>query len=132
MSDEVWRQLGTASFYGLAVSSALFFVLYMLLSPWWKTPTGRNIMALMGALAASACYFAWVIHQEGVPPRFYPIRFVLFTALFLAIAWRVVLFVRAQLLERFRPKGDENEGNQVAGDRHVYGDRRDGGPADPA
>lgn len=132
MSDELWRTMGTVSFYALAVASGLFCTLYLFLSPWWKTSTGRNIMALMGTLAASSCYFAWVIARGGVPAGFYPIRFMLFTGLFLAIAWRVVIFVRAQLLARVRPKGDENERNQVASDRDGSGDAGDGGIAGPA
>lgn len=126
MSDEVWRLLGNLSFYGLTAVSGIFCVLYLTLSPWWKTQTGRNIMALMGSLALSAGYFTWAIVRQGVPPWFYPIRFFLFTSLFLAIGWRVVIFVRAQLLVRHRPKGDDNDGNQVASDRDGSGDTRNG------
>lgn len=106
MNEEFWRQAGDIAFYSLASVSFLFVALYFLLSPWWRTETGRNIMAVMGSLAVTAVYFSLAIRQGGVPWGFFPIRFFLFTSLALAVGWRVVLFVRRQLLVR---KSDRKE-----------------------
>lgn len=111
MSQHFWVEAGNVAFYGLAGVSALFVLAYFLLSPWWKTETGRNIMAVMGSLALTAAYFSLAISQGGVPWGFYPIRFLLFSSLLLAVGWRLVLFVRAQLLARSDKTEKKEEGN---------------------
>jgi zinc transporter ZupT len=101
-----WKTLGDVAFYVAAVSAVLFALLYLVFAPWWKTETGRNIMAVMGSLAAAMGYFAWVISRGGVPGGFYPVRALLFLSIAAAILWRVTLLVRTQLLRK--PK----EGNK--------------------
>lgn len=101
-----WNTAGDVAFYAVAGISVLFVVLYTVLSPWWKTATGRNIMFLMSMIAAITGYFAWAINQDGeLPHGFYPVRFGLFAGLATAIGWRVVIFVRAQVLARRSKEG---------------------------
>jgi hypothetical protein len=95
-----WQSYGDLAFYALAGVTVVFSFAYLFLAPWYRTATGRNIMAVMGSLAAALAYFAWVIANKGVPAGFYPARALLFTALFAAVAWRLWLFVRHQLLHK--------------------------------
>lgn len=101
-----WQQYGDLAFYACAVVSLVFVVVYMLLAPWWRTTTGRNIMAVMASVALTFCYFAYAIKEGGVPYGFYPIRAMLFTAVFLSIGWRIVILIRAQT-------GARKENNRV-------------------
>lgn len=93
-----WQTYGDWAFYITAVISVLFAVLYLLLAPWWRSTTGRNVMAVMGTLAVAFTYFAWVISKGGVPQGFYPMRAFIFTCLGLSIGWRLVMFVRHHLV----------------------------------
>jgi hypothetical protein len=104
-----WQTYGNWAFFAAAVAAVLFALLYLAFAPWWKTATGRNIMSVMGALAISFAYFAWVISMGGVPASFYPVRAILFTCIALAIGWRVWMFFRVQILQRKRDKRDELE-----------------------
>lgn len=103
-----WKTAGDIAFYAAAGSSVLFALLYLISAPWWRTETGRNIMAVMGSLGFAMGYFAWVIARGGVPGGFWPIRALIFSAIALAILWRVTLLVRTQWLRK--PKeGNRNE-----------------------
>jgi hypothetical protein len=105
-----WKLFGDIAFYGTATSAAVFALLYLVFAPWWKTETGRNIMAVMGSIAIAFVYFAWVIAQGGVPGSFYPARALIFTGIGLSITWRLVRFVKIQLPLLREPKeGNENE-----------------------
>jgi hypothetical protein len=104
----MWKIVGDWAFLGVAISAGLFSLLYLFLSPWYKTTTGRNIMAVMGSLAIATIYFAIAIQIGRIPFGFYPTRALIFTALFAAIAWRVVIFVREQLLVRKEGKQDHD------------------------
>lgn len=107
MANVGWAEAGVVMFLAFTAVSVLFLVLYTVLSPWWKTPTGRNIMTLMAALAGAGVYFSWAYFNGGTPPAYYPVRFGIFTVLFLAVTWRVVLFVRAQVLCRRASRSEE-------------------------
>jgi len=113
IDTESWRAFGDVAFLAVAASAGTFAILYLVLSPWWKTPAGRNIMAVMGILAAMAIYFAWVIHRGGVPTGFWPARAILFTAFAAAISWRVVIFVRAQVLARQNEKEKQDHETEL-------------------
>jgi hypothetical protein len=102
-----WKDYGDWAFFACAGVAVVFAVLYLFVAPWWKSPTGRNIMAVMGSMALALGYFAWVIAAHGVPPGFYPVRAILFTGIALAIGWRVVLLVRVQVLQRNRDRNVE-------------------------
>lgn len=107
MDDFGWKQAGECAFYAFTASSIVFMVLYGFLSPWWRSPTGRNIMLVMGLLAVTSGYFT-TAYWAGVSPVLdYPIRFFLFSGLFVAVSWRVVLFVREQILARRSDRSDE-------------------------
>lgn len=95
-----WEAYGNVAFYACATAAVMFVLMYLVITPWWRTEAGRNIMAVMGTLAVAMAYFGWVISQGGVPDGFWPIRAILFTCMFLSIAWRVVMLIRAQLLAR--------------------------------
>lgn len=108
-SDNLWREYGDHALIGCAVVAATFVLLYMFLSPWWKTPAGRNIMAVMGSLAVSLVYFTWAVNAGGIPPFFWPIRAMLFTGILLAIGHRIILFLRAHVLARRARKENRHE-----------------------
>jgi hypothetical protein len=103
-----WHVYGDWALLAVAASAAVFVLLYLFLSPWWQRQEGRNIMAVMGGLALAAVYFAWVVQRGSVPQGFWPARALLFTVLFLGISWRVVIFIRAQLLVRSDRKERED------------------------
>jgi hypothetical protein len=92
-----WKLYGDIAFYGCSLSALLFVVLYAVLAPWWKTMTGRNIMAVMASLALGFCYFAFAINRGGVPHGFYPVRALVFTFIFLSVSWRVAILIKVQL-----------------------------------
>jgi len=102
-----WHVYGDYALYAAAASAFVFVMLYMVLSPWWRTAAGRNIMAVMGALGAGLVYFGWIVLRGGVPAGFWPARALLFTAMFLAIGWRVVLFIREHVLARWKEQESE-------------------------
>ena len=104
-----WKEYGDVAFYGCALVTALFVVLYAVAAPWWRNLAGRNIMAVMGSVALAFVYFAWVISQGGVPGNFYPIRALLFTGIFLSIGWRVLLLIKHQILDVLRRKRAKHE-----------------------
>jgi hypothetical protein len=87
----------------------MFVLLYTVLSPWWRTAVGRNIMAVMGSLALIGAWGSWVnfSHDPRATPAFWQIRFTLFTVLTLAIGWRVVMLVRVQSARRKKEHEDE-------------------------
>jgi hypothetical protein len=97
-----WKQYGDFAFYACTVATVAFVIAYLVLAPWYRTTTGRNIMAVMGSVALAFVYFTVAIQQGGVPFGFYPIRALLFTFIFLSVGWRVIILVRAQVAARNR------------------------------
>lgn len=91
-----WKEYGDIAFFAAAASSLVFVLVYAVLAPWYRSATGRNIMFVMATLAGAMCYFAVAI-AFGVAPGIWPVRAILFTLLFSAITWRIVLLLRAQL-----------------------------------
>ena len=85
----------------LTFAGATFFILlYGALAPWYRTPIGRNIMALM-AVIALATGLATVTITMGLE---WPYRLALRALIWFLIAtvvwWRVALLVREQILAR--------------------------------
>lgn len=103
-----WDEAGTLAFYALTIVSILFVLTYHVLSPWWRTEAGRNIMAVMASLAAIGAWGSYVnlLADPRSAPLFYPTRFFLFSGLTLAIGWRIVILVRAQLARRRRGRDE--------------------------
>lgn len=99
-----WKTAGDIAFYACTVVTAIFALLYLFFAPWWKTMTGRNIMAVMGSVAVAFGYFTWVIARGGVPTGFYPMRAVIFAAIAVAIGWRVLILIRHQVIPGFRSR----------------------------
>jgi hypothetical protein len=97
-----WDQLGDIGFYGSTVVTVLFALLYAIFAPWWKTRTGRNIMAVMGSIAVTFAYFTGVIWLGHVPVGFLPMRAFLFIAIGLTIGWRTVIFIRFHIIPSLR------------------------------
>lgn len=107
----LWHTYGDWALLGAAITGAVFVLLYLVLSPWWKTTAGRNIMAVMGSLGIALAYFTWIVVVRGseVPVGFWPIRAVLFTAIGLAIGWRVIILLRSQVLTRRKEKPHDDQ-----------------------
>lgn len=104
MNQEAWEVAGDWAYYWIALSAVTFIMLYLLLAPWWKTQTGRNIAAMMGVLAIIGVYGTIVNiivkDDKTPPPFFYEIRFFLFVGLAATITWRIIIFVKFQILAR--------------------------------
>lgn len=126
MSDGLWAAAGDIAFNAFFFFTLLFVLLYATISPWWRTPMGRNIMTLMGALAAVGIYsiYANWLSRKADPERydaavqaarevyyphgFWQIRFIIFATLALAVLWRIVILVKAQVLTRQSRKKEQD------------------------
>lgn len=97
--------LGDGAFYTATVSSVLFAILYFFFAPWWKTPAGRNIMAVMGTMAVAFAYFSWVILTGQVPTS--TVRALLFIGIAASVTWRTVLFIKHHVLRSLRSQQKE-------------------------
>lgn len=87
------RDFGNASLAGACLGAVVFVVLY-LRSPWWKSPTGRNIMAMMALIAV----LLGLAVMSAVFGLRYPAREWVRAASFLLVA--IVVWQRAWLLYR--------------------------------
>lgn len=103
-----WAHLGDFAFYATTFVTILFAALYFVTAPWWRTVTGRNIMAVMGSMAVAFGYFTWVISMGHIPPGFMPMRALIFIAIGLSIGWRTVIFIRHHIIRSLRA-GKERE-----------------------
>lgn len=103
-----WKLAGDIGFWTATVATSLFSLLYFMFAPWWRTMAGRNIMAVMGSVALAFAYFSWAIAIGGIPPGFWPMRALLFFGIALAVGWRIVIFVRYQII-RPRKAGEERK-----------------------
>ena len=102
-----WNALGDVAFYLATISSVLFAILYLLFAPWWKTPAGRNIMAVMGTMGVAFAYFSWAIAIGGAPPAFYPVRALLFIGIAASVTWRTVMFIKHHVFRSLRSQEKE-------------------------
>jgi hypothetical protein len=101
MTQESWELAGDIAFTIMGAAAVTFTVLYLLLTPWWRTPTGRNIMAMMSTLAIIGAWGSYILLTDMDRPfAVYQIRFAMFLVLAIVIIWRIVIFVRVQLLAR--------------------------------
>lgn len=103
-----WDLAGDIAFWVATFATVLFALLYLVFAPWWKTVAGRNIMAVMGSMALAFAYFSWAIALGHVPPGFRPMRALLFMGIALAVSWRIVIFIRHQII-RSRKTGEEHK-----------------------
>lgn len=108
-----WKTAGDWAFYVATAITIIFAVLYFLGAPWWKTTTGRNIMAVMGAMAVAFGYFSWAISVGGIPPGFDIVRAFIFAGIALAVGWRTVIFIRHHLLPSLRGNPKEDNDNEL-------------------
>lgn len=126
MSQGLWATAGDIAYNAFFIFTLLFVLLYAIISPWYRTQMGRNIMTLMGALAATGLYSIyanWMSRRTDpeafenavraaqevyYPTGFWQVRFIIFTTLALAVLWRIVILVKAQILAR-RDKKTEKE-----------------------
>lgn len=93
-----WDLAGDIAFWAATVATVTFSLLYLVFAPWWKSVAGRNIMAVMGSVALAFGYFSWAIALGHVPPGFWPMRALLFMGIALAVMWRIVIFIRHQII----------------------------------
>ena len=104
-----WREVGDVGFYAATAVAIAFSLLYLIFAPWWKTETGRNIMAVMGSMAITFGYFAWVISLGHLPAGFMPVRAILFNAVAVSIVWRTVMLIRSHIIPSLRRTGKERK-----------------------
>lgn len=103
-----WKLVGDLGFWAATFATVLFSLLYLIFAPWWKSVAGRNIMAVMGSVAVAFGYFSWAIAIGHIPPGFWPMRAGIFVAIALAVTWRIVIFIRHQII-RSRKAGEERK-----------------------
>lgn len=129
MSRETWEMMGDISINAFYILCLVFVLLYATLSPWYRTQMGRNIMTLMGALAAIGIYgiYANYLSRKADPDAyaaavraaraihyplgFWQIRFFLFAVLAIAVGWRIMIFVKYQILARRETRAVKKEQN---------------------
>lgn len=120
-----WAIAGDIAFNLFFLFCLLFVLLYAIISPWYRSQMGRNIMTLMAALATTGLYSIyanWLSRRADpeafenairaaqevyYPTGFWQIRFVIFATLALAVLWRIVILVKAQILTRRESKRKE-------------------------
>lgn len=118
MSQAWWETAGDISINAFYISCLIFVVLYAIFAPWYRSSMGQNIMTLMAALAAVGMYgiYANYLSRKADPEAyaaaieatkklhyplgFWQIRFLLFALLATAVVWRIVIFIKNQLLVR--------------------------------
>lgn len=108
-----WKEIGDWAFFAATAVTVFFALAYFLGAPWWKTITGRNIMAVMGSMAVAFGYFSWAIAVGGIPPGFDAVRALLFAGLALSIGWRTVIFIRHHLIPSLRGIVKEERKNEL-------------------
>lgn len=129
MTREFWATAGDVAFNAFFLFTLLFVLLYAIISPWYRTQMGRNIMTLMGAIAATGVYSIYAnwlsrrndpeafenavraMQKVQYPAGFWQIRFILFAILALAVVWRIMILVKAQLLARRNNSQPNEKGN---------------------
>lgn len=101
MTQGAWELAGDIAFTVMGAAAIVFTVLYLFLTPWWRTPTGRNIMAMMSTLAIIGAWGSYILLTDTERPfAVYQIRFAMFSTLAIVIIWRIMIFIRVQLLTR--------------------------------
>lgn len=129
MSQEVWKMIGDIAINAFYLLCLVFVLLYATLSPWYRTQMGRNIMTLMAALAAIGIYgiYANYLSRKADPEAyaaavkaaqavhyplgFWQIRFFLFAVLAIAVGWRIMIFVKHQILARRETRAKKEQQN---------------------
>lgn len=131
MNQGLWATAGDIAVNAFYFFTLLFVLLYATISPWYRTQMGRNIMTLMGALAATGVYSIyanWLSRRNDpeafenavraaqevyYPTGFWQIRFVIFATLALAVLWRIVILVKAQVLARRDNKAKKEQDHDL-------------------
>lgn len=103
-----WDRVGDWAFVAFSATAILFVLLYLVLSPWWKREAGRNIMAMMATLAIIGAYGSYTMLTDRRPPAFYQIRFSLFFLMAVIVGWRVIIFIKEQIIVRKDRKEGQN------------------------
>ncbi|MEU3432402.1 hypothetical protein [Streptomyces sp. NPDC006863] len=95
MIDTWDRLLNVTTSAAMAATGLVFMATYHLLAPWWRSTTGRHLMAFGAAVTALGAYTVTI----SMWPDLWPLR-VLRTLVLLAIAGlfiqRTVMVIRAQ------------------------------------
>lgn len=94
--------LETINIWASAYASAmamLFATVYSLITPWWRTSTGRLIMMMMGGLAGLAALSLVFSRWENLD-AVRMIRIVLVIVIGTAILGHVIALLRVQLVDR--------------------------------
>ncbi len=94
------RQLGDVLAHVTTLSVLGFVLLYASLAPWWRTPIGRNIMALAVAhllvFALISANLIWGLDWAGRQG----VRVATFATIGLIFIWRAAILVREQARAR--------------------------------
>jgi hypothetical protein len=96
----VEQAIGNALIIASAVLALAFVVLYAAAAGWWRSEGGRNVMALMGSIAAVLA-LATVKILVGDAWWFVWLRLAVFAAVPAALGWRLSMLWRAQVRGRF-------------------------------
>lgn len=91
--------VGTALVVASAVLAIACVVAQALLARWWKTPSGRHVMAFQATLAA--CLGLWAL-RLAIPEGawFIAVRFAAFACVPVVLAWRLAIILRTWRAQR--------------------------------
>ena len=103
------RELGDWLSHATTLTVLGFVMIYASIAPWWRTPIGRNIMALAVAnllvFALISANLVWGLDWVGRQG----VRVATFAAISSIFAWRTIILVR----EQFHARRAEKEAPRV-------------------
>lgn len=100
------RYLGNGLILLSAVFATSFVVLYWVTAPWWRSPMGRNVQALMFVIALVLDLSVVRIFVPGSVDLlwFNILRLIVFAFVPVVLGWRLWLLWRVQVLDRRRDR----------------------------
>ncbi len=107
-SARLAAEVGNAALVSTFLLCLAFVLIYAATSRWWQYEAGRNMMALMAALAAVTGLGTLRLVYLGGGEAFLWLRVAVFAFVPAVLAWRLWMLIRIQIL---RP--DEKEDDDV-------------------
>ncbi len=104
-----WQEVGDVALIATATAVTTFGLVYAFAAPWYRSPLGRSIFAVLASMGLGMGYFTWAVINRPVPVGFYPMRALIFIVIFTAVAAAVIFLLKAQ----WRGKPKEGKGNDL-------------------
>lgn len=98
------NELANTLIYVTAAVVLLFVLGYGLFAPWWRSPMGRNVMAMsithLMIFSLITANMIWGVSWVGRPL----VRVVIYGSICSVFAWRGVILLKEQIFARARAK----------------------------